>query len=443
MSELYRNAVCLAPMVRAGTLPLRLLSLRYGADLVYGEEIIDKRIIATTRVENAVLNTVDYVSKNGDSVVFRTCAEEKGKVVFQIGTADPILALKAAEHVAQDVASIDINMGCPKHFSIQGGMGVALMKKPDVACDIVKTLSRNLNIPVSAKIRIFEDSQATIDFAKALENAGAVAVGVHGRRADERPVDDAHWDALAPVVSALSVPILVNGDIFNREDLEKIRTISGASSFLIARGALSNASIFRKEGMLPYTDVVVDYLKVAAETDNVFQNTKYNLSRMLPSKCDDKSVSAPVTVAQLGATKDNKQMFSLWNLQDHLEEYQERFRARAAELQELAPPQPQQPAHAYDDEHVLNRQFYCDVCNVQMLSDKDVELHIKGKRHKKKVRAAASATLSEQVARNVAAAEDKEEASEPERKKQKVKAAEDGNSASPTEAAASIEPETR
>lgn len=49
--------------------------------------------------------------------------------------------------------------------------------------------------------------------------------------------------------------MLVNGDIFVREDIDKVRAISGASSFLIARGALNNASIFRKEGMLPYTDV--------------------------------------------------------------------------------------------------------------------------------------------------------------------------------------------
>ncbi|TYZ67161.1 hypothetical protein PybrP1_000398, partial [[Pythium] brassicae (nom. inval.)] len=326
MAELFTDAVCLAPMVRSGTLPLRLLSLRYGADLVYGEEIVDKRIIATNRVPNALLDTVDYVSKNGGAVVFRTCEEEKRKVVFQIGTADAVLALKAAETVAGDVAAVDINMGCPKHFSIQGGMGAALLKTPEVACDILKTLRRNLNIPVSCKIRILEDTKATIDIAKRLEHAGAVAIGLHGRQVHERPVDRAHWEAFAPVVSALAVPVLVNGDLFVREDIERVRELSGARSFLVARGALTNASIFRREGMLPYTDVrvccallvVVDYLKVAAETDNVFQNTKYNLSRMLPTKCDAPvditaqvtPQSPVVTVADLGATKSNPQMFA-------------------------------------------------------------------------------------------------------------------------------------
>lgn len=108
-----------------GTLPLRVLSLRYGADLVYTEEIIDKRIIATTRVVNGadnglccgllavgksqrlsfsycyldVVGCVDFIANNGESVVFRTSPEEQGKVVFQIGTADSVLALQAAQQV--------------------------------------------------------------------------------------------------------------------------------------------------------------------------------------------------------------------------------------------------------------------------------------------------------------------------------------------------------
>ncbi|KAF1325108.1 Trna-dihydrouridine synthase, partial [Globisporangium splendens] len=392
-------------MVRSGTLPLRLLSLHYGADLVYGEEIVDKRIIATTRVNNQLLDTIDYVSNNGGgSVVFRTCNEEKAKVVFQIGTADPILALKAAERVAADVAAIDINMGCPKNFSLQGGMGAALLKKPEVACDILKTLRRNLNIPVSCKIRILEDASATIDLAKRLEQAGAVAVGLHCRQVHERPVDDAHWEALGPVVSSLSVPVLANGDIFVREDIEKVRKISGANSFLIARGALQNASIFRKQGTLPYTDVVVDYLKVAAETDNVFQNTKYNISRMIPTKCDANVSGSTVTVADLGATKNNLQMFALWDVQNYYEQTQDRFRAKAAALnlsRDDVDNSFQQPAHKYDDAFVTNQQFYCNTCKVQLLSDKDVELHKKGKKHKKKLRSLSSSTVSEQIAQRV------------------------------------------
>ena len=147
VDRLFRNTVCLAPMVRSGTLPMRLLALEYGADTVYGEELVDKRICATTREWNPVLQTFDYISPDRKSVVFRTCETEKNNLVYQIGTSDPVWALRAAQKVAKDVAAIDINMGCPKKFSMQGGMGAALLKTPQLAYDIVHTLRQNLNIP--------------------------------------------------------------------------------------------------------------------------------------------------------------------------------------------------------------------------------------------------------------------------------------------------------
>lgn len=119
-SAMFVNKVCLAPMVRAGSLPFRTLCLKYGADLVWGEEIIDKRIVKCTRVINERLATIDFnvVGERGkgniDVLIFRTCALEAGKVVFQMGTSCPDRALAAARVVENDVGAIDINMGCPK-----------------------------------------------------------------------------------------------------------------------------------------------------------------------------------------------------------------------------------------------------------------------------------------------------------------------------------------
>jgi tRNA-dihydrouridine synthase 2 len=228
----------------------------------------------------------------------------------------------------------------------------------------------------------------TIDFAKSLEQAGAMAIGIHARHVHERPMDDAHWEALTPVVDALNIPVLANGDVFVREDIEKARKITGANSFLIARGALMNASIFREEGMLPPSQVVVDYLKVVAETDNVFQNSKYNVARMIPTKistCTEET--SKVTVAELGETKNNLQMFQLWNLQDFYHTKQRVFETRAKEFnvtkegyQKLV------PLHRYDDQHILNRDLYCDLCGIQLLGEKDIALHLNGRKHRNKMK---------------------------------------------------------
>lgn len=100
-----------------------------------------------------VIGTVDFIDKNDGTVVFRTCPREKEKVVLQLGTASPERALKVAQMVENDVAAIDINMGCPKEFSIKGGMGAALLSDPDRAKSILNTLIQNVKIPVTCKIR--------------------------------------------------------------------------------------------------------------------------------------------------------------------------------------------------------------------------------------------------------------------------------------------------
>lgn len=102
--------------------------------MVYSEELIDQKIVKTTRSVNESLGTIDYRDNRGH-VVFQKvpnervvlqvlidvrplhCAQESS----QIGSANPVLALKAAEHVCRDVRAIDINMGCPKSFSVHGG----------------------------------------------------------------------------------------------------------------------------------------------------------------------------------------------------------------------------------------------------------------------------------------------------------------------------------
>lgn len=92
-------SLCLLPS-QQGTLPFRALALRYGADTVFTEEIIDRRVVNAVRTENPILQTVDYVEsrgKKGSATPFQTCALERDRVVYQIGTGDAANALRAAQ----------------------------------------------------------------------------------------------------------------------------------------------------------------------------------------------------------------------------------------------------------------------------------------------------------------------------------------------------------
>ncbi|KAM7516385.1 hypothetical protein LguiA_005968 [Lonicera macranthoides] len=277
----YRNKLILAPMVRVGTLPLRMLCARYGADITYGEEIIDHKLIKCERRINDVLGTIDIVEKGTENVVFRTCHEERSRVVFQMGTSNATRALAAAKIVCKDVAAIDINMGCPKAFSIHGGMGSALLTKPELIHDILTTLKTNLDTPITCKIRLLKSPQDTVELARRIEKTGVSALAVHGRRVPDRPRDPAKWSEIADVVAALSIPVIANGDVFEYEDFQCIKAATGASSLMVARGALWNASVFSPEGKVPLEDVKREYVRESILWDNDIKSTKHTLREMI------------------------------------------------------------------------------------------------------------------------------------------------------------------
>ena len=280
----YDNKLILAPMVRIGTLPMRLLALDYGADIVYTEELIDWKLLRSLRRENSVLGTIDYVDTTDGTITFRTCPRERDKVVLQIGTSDPTRALKVAKMVEQDVAGIDLNMGCPKLFSMLGKMGAALLKEPETAINILKTLVDNLSIPVSCKIRVLQNVEETLELCESLASTGISAIAVHGRTVHERPQHANRNEVLKEISARLTVPVIANGgskEIQKHSDIFKFKEATGCSSVMLARAAQWNCSIFCKEGLLPMEDVIKSYIKYAINCDNSPSNTKYCVQNIL------------------------------------------------------------------------------------------------------------------------------------------------------------------
>merc|ERR1712137_568110 len=115
-----RRQIDLGSHGSSGYTALPLVRATTRADIVYGEEIIDKKIARCERRENTRLGLVEFVQHG--KVVYSTCKEEADRNVFQIRTADAVHALAGAEVICRDVATVDVNMGCPKHFSVSGGM---------------------------------------------------------------------------------------------------------------------------------------------------------------------------------------------------------------------------------------------------------------------------------------------------------------------------------
>lgn len=304
----YQGLEILSPMVRASSLPLRLCALRYGAGLAYSGVTVDHKLIETVRVENKAFSCVDFVSKSEKRVIFSTCAEERERLIFQIGTADPSFALQAAQQVCRDVRGIDVNFGCCAPFAAQGGMGAELLGKPELVADILKTLRRELpaSCAVSCKIRMLPTMARTLDFLQLCERSGAQAIAVHMRLPGEEPGESstpARWGDISAMCQAVSVPVIANGDFLSRRHIDDFwRGLRGSgvsgegaeppeaatasvrrpAAVMIARGALWNPAIFQREGKTPDAlQVVKTLIRAAVETNTPAENPKWIIKEMV------------------------------------------------------------------------------------------------------------------------------------------------------------------
>lgn len=310
----YKAKLVLAPMVRIGELPVRLLALKYGADLVWGPEIIDKKLLTCERSYNEKLKTIDFLSKKGNKsipgmtdVVFRTFPEmEHDKVVFQMGTANPDIAVEAAKLVIKDVGALDINAGCPKHFSIHSGMGAALLSTPDLLCEILTRLVEEVgkpnNKPISVKIRLLQTKEETLELVRKLVQTGVSNLTVHCRKREmrnrEAPIRD-YLDEINEICKVNDVSFIINGNVQNFEQFKDLQAKFGSDvGSMIASAAEINPSCFNKDGPLPWYTMVKDYIKLADKFYNHPANTKYCLARMIPNEKNKNKIYAMITKAK-------------------------------------------------------------------------------------------------------------------------------------------------
>lgn len=302
----YRGKVVLAPMVRSGELPSRLLALHYGADLVWGPETIDRSMIGTVRKINPRTSCVEWtrpasnvppeiMGLKKDSVLYRIDPKlEKGKLIYQMGTSNPELAVQAAAVVAADVSGIDVNAGCPKPFSTSGGMGAALLRKPDLLASILRELvekiGRVYEIGISVKIRLLETPELTESLVRKLCGTGITGLTVHCRTTPMRPRERAIRDQLCMIGSVCreyGVACLMNGDVRNRDEAIRLAAEYGVDGAMIASAAESNFSAFRtaeQGGLAPWIEVVKEYLNYAMSVENKWGNTKFLLGQLIPGK---------------------------------------------------------------------------------------------------------------------------------------------------------------
>ena len=226
------NNIILGPMAGLTDRAFRIICEKFNPGLVVTEMISAKALYYKDEKTKKLLNIEG----------------EKGKIAIQIFGSD-IESLKfSAKYINENTKAdiLDINMGCPAPKIVKNGDGSKLLLDINKVYEITKAVVDNSKIPVTVKIRKGWDSEHinAVEVSKAIEEAGAKAITVHGRTRAEYYLGQADWDIIKKVKENVSIPVIGNGDIKTIYDAEKMIEDTNCDGIMISRASLGNPWIF-------------------------------------------------------------------------------------------------------------------------------------------------------------------------------------------------------
>ncbi len=243
------NAIVLAPMEDVSDLPFRLVCKRLGADILYTEFVNSEGLVRNSE-------------KTKRKMVFSEDERPFGIQIYGGEESSMEGAARMADEMNPDI--IDINAGCwVKNVALHGaGAGLLrdLPKMERIVSSVIKTTSK----PVTVKTRLGWDEHSIriVDVAKMIEGIGAQALTVHCRTRAQGHKGDPDYSWIPKIKEAVKIPVIVNGNIFTPEDVQRAFAETGCDGVMIGRGAIENPWIFKQAKEFMQTGQVQTHVTV-------------------------------------------------------------------------------------------------------------------------------------------------------------------------------------
>jgi tRNA-dihydrouridine synthase 3 len=232
LRDTLQGALVMAPMTKGSNLPYRRLCQELGARITMSEMTVARRLKQKRR---------------GEFALIRRAADERFFGVQLAGNKPEEMAWAAQLVESRGADLVDVNLGCPIDFFTSKGLGAALAREPKRVRRIVEAMKAAVKVPVTVKIRLGwnDDHRNYLVVARAAVDGGADAIFVHGRTRAARYTMSADWKAIGEVAAAMPVPVIGNGDLLFRRDIDAAFG-SGCTAVMTARGALIKPWLFRE-----------------------------------------------------------------------------------------------------------------------------------------------------------------------------------------------------
>ena len=227
------KTAALAPMASVADRAYRLICREYVASYVTSEMVSAKGLCYSDRKTNELC----------------TVTEKERPMAIQLFGNEPEFMERAVEIVSKyNPDIIDINMGCPVPKVVGIGCGSALMRDVKQAAAVAESVVRASSVPVTVKFRKgWDDSSVNaVEFAKAMEASGAVAITVHGRTREQFYTGEADWKIISEVKKNVKIPVIANGDVTDLKSCLDMYEQTGCDLVMIGRGSYGNPFVFKE-----------------------------------------------------------------------------------------------------------------------------------------------------------------------------------------------------